>query len=251
MRSRANVRSMKRRRSTSILLATGLSVLACEAPKKTAAPPPANVAAAPPSRQEVPVQPAPTPTPAANEALRVAADGARPIEERRAAVQKLAALHESATIMPLFGLLDGNEGIAGVEPEARAALAELDALTFLKQRLESGSPVVRQQVPGLSAKLQDPRAVEILIPRMEDADPKVRENVAASLGLLRDPRALPSLVNHLAEPTAEVRSACAQSLGAIGGPVAIAALEGALKTEKDEFVRIFVEQGLAAAKGAR
>lgn len=242
---------MKRKSATPILLTLGLSVVGCEAPKKAAEPAPTNVAGAPPSGQEVKVQPDPSPTPLASEALRVATDGARPLEERRAAVKKLGELHESATILPLFGLLDGNEGSAGVEPEARAALAELDALAFLKQRLESGSPAARQQAPGLAAKLQDPRVVEFLVPRMEDADPKVRENVAASLGLLRAEPGLPSLVQHLTDPTAEVRSACAQSLGSIGGPAAITALEGALKTEKDEFVRIFVEQGLAAAKGKR
>ncbi|MBI3966770.1 MAG: tRNA epoxyqueuosine(34) reductase QueG, partial [Chloroflexi bacterium] len=69
----------------------------------------------------------------------------------------------------------------------------------------------------------------------------ILRNAAVVLGNLGDARALPALVRALADPEPLVRGHVAWALGRLGGPEARSALEAALETEADDWVREEIE----------
>jgi HEAT repeat protein len=178
----------------------------------------------------------------------VAVSNEEPDESRRAALAKLGELGDPSAVVPLTTMLDGNEGSADLDKEVRAALTKLDALTVLSAKLGSTAPEDKELALELLTYLGDKRALDAVAAELGSKHPKVREKAAAALGRLGDRKTVPLLIKSLADAEADVRMAAAFSLGAIKGPEATRGLERALVTEKDGFVRVALEEGLALAR---
>ncbi len=175
-------------------------------------------------------------------AIDAAVSHSKPKAARRAAVAELVRLANPAAVVPLASLLDGTEGTEWLAPDVRAALEKLGAVSVLLEMLSAPPLEEKTLALELLGNLGDSRAVEPVKALLTSDTKALREQAAVALGRLRDRRAVPALAGRLSDPDADVRMAAAYALGALGGPEAKKALEAALKTETDGFVKIALEK---------
>jgi HEAT repeat protein len=137
---------------------------------------------------------------------------------RTAAVERIAAAADPASVLPgLVGALSGGATI-GARDAAAAALTRL------------GAPALEPLVAALSA-----------------TDPDLRLASAAVLGDVKDRRAAAPLAARLADVDPNVRAAAAEALGKIGGPDAAATLLAALDAD-DPTLQLAAVEALAALR---
>ncbi len=180
--------------------------------------------------------------------LKIFLDSQKPAAERQKALGALVKSQEERFIKPLtaeYPHLDGT-----LKQTVAAGLKDLGATRYFAKMLQDPDDAQRLIAAELVALVPGPEAYDaVLKAAQKDPADKVREYSASALWRFKEPKAVAPLIQILSSDAhPDVRSAAAQSLGYLGGAEALAALESANKTEKDEFVKILIQESIKRAK---
>lgn len=175
--------------------------------------------------------------------ISVVFDRSAPERTRIAAAMRVSQSGARDAVIPMVQALQNTKG--SLKAAVRKALGELNAASTLQADLTTEDAAVRQRSAELLGVLQDTGALGALVERLKDSDAGVREAAAIALAKFGGPDQVQALTRTLCDDeVTDVRMAAAQALGEIDAPSAKAALVQALKTEKDDFVKVFINMGL-------
>lgn len=197
--------------------------------------------------------------------------GSRQLEKRRAAVAAYATVfkngHEQASVAVVNALGDSDDGIRQMAKSAIEDVPLVKALTSLLDALENGEEDVRAASARALARRPDPMAVDGLIDArqrlgegakvrqalrtalvahqewldtqtlrtkaVDESDEETRLRALDLLTAVGDAQALPLLKKALASSSGRTRATAGRLLQEMGGDAAKAALDAAVKKEKD------------------
>jgi HEAT repeat protein len=175
--------------------------------------------------------------------ISVVLDRSAPERTRIAAAMRVSQSGARDAVIPMVQALQNTKG--SLKAAVRKALGELNAASTLQADLTTEDAAVRQRSAELLGVLQDTAALGALVERLKDSDAGVREAAAIALAKFGGPDQVQALTGTLCDDeVTDVRMAAAQALGEIDAPSAKEALVQALKTEKDDFVKVVINMGL-------
>jgi arylsulfatase A-like enzyme len=170
---------------------------------------------------------------------------------RREAARLLVTLPARAETRAkvLAALSADDEEVRDWAAVAGARLRDAAALGKVRELLARAAPPgrdLRVQAALALARAQDPTGVPVLVEALDQCEDNVLfcQLIILELGKLRDRRAVPALLRHL--PEVQNRREMVQALGAIADPTVAGALIERL--EKDEYVPVRVEAARALAR---
>ncbi|MBW4653766.1 MAG: HEAT repeat domain-containing protein [Kaiparowitsia implicata GSE-PSE-MK54-09C] len=120
---------------------------------------------------------------------------------------------------------------------------------ILKEELSHGLSNKIEEIFSLLVSLSNDAATPVLKEALNDESSYVRFIASLALAEIGNKDAIPELINALKDKNADVRLVAVKALGELGGKAAIITLTNALDDEKDDDVRLKIEQALAKKDG--